>query len=503
MATGISFLARRGDDTDARHLPDRARRRRGAPCRQPRHRHPQLRLEPRRHRVAFLATPKASNDAEDLKKKGFSQEVFEEDLRHTQVLWRRQDARSKAAACWNCPVRPSLALWSPDGRPARRRAHADAARRRRPHAAARARRRRRERRGVEANLENPGKLGPVAWSPDGRFLAIVTGEDINDPAAGGCGCAPLAGGPWKDVLPAYMGHVSDVAWTGADTVGVRRQRRRRDGAWRGAAPTAPDAGHGSPRAAPMLDFDRRRRKRARDARRRDAAPSARGLRPCGRRDARPKRLTISNPWLEGLRLAQARRSSRTRRATAWSCEGILIRPLGEKPGAALSADPGRARRARSRTSRTAGSRATRNPGQVAAARGFAVFYPNYRGSTGRGVAFSKLGQGDAAGKEFDDLVDAVDHLVDDRPRRHARRSASPAAPTAATRPAWGSHLLLRALRRRRHVRRHQRQDLEGRHHRHPRREVSSCTLASGCGTTGTSSSSAARSTTPSKSRRRS
>ncbi|HEX6106823.1 MAG TPA: prolyl oligopeptidase family serine peptidase, partial [Gemmatimonadales bacterium] len=52
-----------------------------------------------------------------------------------------------------------------------------------------------------------------------------------------------------------------------------------------------------------------------------------------------------------------------------------------------------------------------NPGQVAAARGFAVFYPNYRGSTGRGVSFSKLGQGDPAGAEFDDLVDAVDHLV--------------------------------------------------------------------------------------------
>jgi dipeptidyl aminopeptidase/acylaminoacyl peptidase len=52
------------------------------------------------------------------------------------------------------------------------------------------------------------------------------------------------------------------------------------------------------------------------------------------------------------------------------------------------------------------------PGQVAAGRGFAVFYPNYRGSTGRGVEFSKMGQADAAGKEFDDLVDAVDHLVE-------------------------------------------------------------------------------------------
>ena len=50
-------------------------------------------------------------------------------------------------------------------------------------------------------------------------------------------------------------------------------------------------------------------------------------------------------------------------------------------------------------------------GQMAAAKGYAVFYPNYRGSTGRGVAFSRLSQGDPAGREFDDLVDGVDHLI--------------------------------------------------------------------------------------------
>jgi dipeptidyl aminopeptidase/acylaminoacyl peptidase len=53
-----------------------------------------------------------------------------------------------------------------------------------------------------------------------------------------------------------------------------------------------------------------------------------------------------------------------------------------------------------------------NPGQVAAARGLGVFYPNYRGSTGRGVAFAKAHQSDYGGKEFDDVIDGIDYLVE-------------------------------------------------------------------------------------------
>jgi len=51
------------------------------------------------------------------------------------------------------------------------------------------------------------------------------------------------------------------------------------------------------------------------------------------------------------------------------------------------------------------------PAQYAAGRGFATFFPNYRASTGRGVAFSKLNHGRPAKEEFDDLIDGVDHLV--------------------------------------------------------------------------------------------
>jgi dipeptidyl aminopeptidase/acylaminoacyl peptidase len=42
----------------------------------------------------------------------------------------------------------------------------------------------------------------------------------------------------------------------------------------------------------------------------------------------------------------------------------------------------------------------------------AVFYPNYRGSTGYSVHFSMRGQKDAGGNEFYDLIDGVGHLVD-------------------------------------------------------------------------------------------
>jgi dipeptidyl aminopeptidase/acylaminoacyl peptidase len=91
-------------------------------------------------------------------------------------------------------------------------------------------------------------------------------------------------------------------------------------------------------------------------------------------------------------------------------EGILIRPLDEQSGRRyplILAVHGGPESRDTNGWRTSYS----NPGQVAAAQGFAVFYPNYRGSTGRGVAFSRLSQGDPAGKEFDDLVDAVDHLI--------------------------------------------------------------------------------------------
>ncbi len=51
-------------------------------------------------------------------------------------------------------------------------------------------------------------------------------------------------------------------------------------------------------------------------------------------------------------------------------------------------------------------------GQIAAARDYFVFMPNYRASSGRGVDFTMEGYGDLVGTEYDDVIDGIDYLID-------------------------------------------------------------------------------------------
>jgi dipeptidyl aminopeptidase/acylaminoacyl peptidase len=50
-------------------------------------------------------------------------------------------------------------------------------------------------------------------------------------------------------------------------------------------------------------------------------------------------------------------------------------------------------------------------GQLLAARGFAVFYPNIRGSTGYGHKFIEMNRGDWGGGDFKDVMAGVDYLI--------------------------------------------------------------------------------------------
>jgi len=54
------------------------------------------------------------------------------------------------------------------------------------------------------------------------------------------------------------------------------------------------------------------------------------------------------------------------------------------------------------------------PGQVMAGKGYLVAYLNYRASTGYGVDFGMEGFMDPAGREFDDLADGINYLVEEK-----------------------------------------------------------------------------------------
>lgn len=264
---------------------------------------------------------------------------------------------------------------------------------------------------VVGTFETAGKLGQYAWSPDGKHIALIAAQDINDPAAGRLWVGDATGGAMRDLLPDLEGHIAAIGWLDDNTiahiadVGVQTRYGtiKADGSAHRTL-IEPKAGE------PILSRLSVCRKDGAVAFAGDAPthPSeVFSLRPAARA---LQRLTNCNPWLDEIELGEQEVVEYKAR-DGLMIQGVLIHPLDEQPGQryplVLDVHGGpEARDANGWMTRYA------SPGQVAAGRGIAVFYPNYRGSTGRGVEFSKLDQRDYAGAEFNDLVDAKLHLVE-------------------------------------------------------------------------------------------
>jgi hypothetical protein len=166
--------------------------------------------------VALVATQKKDEELEKLAKKGFAQEIYEEDWRPAEV-WiadvsgadepRKLVLEGSAHDVHWSPVADRLAVvvtptpLVDDGYMRRKVVVIGV-----------------EDGSVALELEQPGKLGQVGWSPDGRHLATIAAADLNDPSAGRLTVAAADGGAPADVLPHYEGHVTGFAWQDAEAL---------------------------------------------------------------------------------------------------------------------------------------------------------------------------------------------------------------------------------------------------------------------------------------------
>ncbi len=254
-----------------------------------------------------------------------------------------------------------------------------------------------------------GKLGGMAWSPDGGQLAFLGATAFNDPLAQSVFVVPGGGGEARNLTPGYEGTVEWVGWADARTIlfaaveGTRTALRRVPS----EGGEAQGVREGGPEIVRSLSLDA--------ARRTFAAPAHTRAHPTelfvgSLSDGALRRVTRHNGWLDEVELAPQETIEWTA-PDGMRIEGVLVRPLGLAEGErapviilphggpeGISVDGWNTR--------------ALYPAQLLAANGYAVLEPNYRGSGGRGVAFSQGDHRDLGGREFDDVLAGTDRLAE-------------------------------------------------------------------------------------------
>ena len=263
---------------------------------------------------------------------------------------------------------------------------------------------------VTAEVNNEGKLAQIQWSPNGEQLAIRAASNIHDPIDGRILLVSAEGGTPEIIDEDFEGKYEQIKWANENEIHFLASESTSsvlgtistDGtdketffhADEHAITSFSLSGNG------LLSF---------------VASSP--LHPGevfiaeAKSNTEPERRTFHNGWLAQLQLGEQEVVRYEARDGEFEIEGMLIYPVGYEEGTrvpVITMVHGGPEAHYSNGWLTGYSM----PGQMAAAEGYAVFYPNYRGSTGRGIEFIFSSQSDLAGKEFDDIVDGVDYLID-------------------------------------------------------------------------------------------
>jgi dipeptidyl aminopeptidase/acylaminoacyl peptidase len=258
-----------------------------------------------------------------------------------------------------------------------------------------------------------GKIDQVLWSEDGRTIVWRGGVDGSDPAPGSVFAIPAAGGTTplnltgdreetaRDLLRADAGRVLVAAAMGTRTALVSQSFADPKDRVLILEPGRLEFDHGAAsRDGSVVVLEA-------------STPSAPAevyvVAAGGKGQPSPRRLSDLNPQLAGLPRSR-QETVRWRASDGWEIEGVLLHPSGDAKrtsypivvivhgGPEYEFHEGWVTR-------------YSEPGEALSERGYYVFYPNYRGSAGRGVRFAKGNHGDLGGREFQDVLEGLDWLA--------------------------------------------------------------------------------------------
>jgi dipeptidyl aminopeptidase/acylaminoacyl peptidase len=259
---------------------------------------------------------------------------------------------------------------------------------------------------IVTQVEHKGKLGAITWSPDSKRLAMIAAANLNDPIDGRLKIVDAATGKSTYPLLDFEGKFEQLEWMDNNKLYYLASK----GVWSEFGTVKADGSDLNaiikPGGTIINQFAVADGNFVFDAENPTHPDEVYLMK---RRQREITRATNSNPWLDNMELGKQEVVRYTTK-DGMEIEGVLIYPVGYKEGTRyplITVVHGGPEAHYDNGWLTAYSMA----GQVGAGDGFAVFYPNYRGSTGRGLEFAISSQGDLAGAEFDDIVEGVDYLI--------------------------------------------------------------------------------------------
>ncbi|WP_337871734.1 S9 family peptidase [Ignavibacterium sp.] len=259
-------------------------------------------------------------------------------------------------------------------------------------------------------VDNPGKLTQFSFSPDGTKLAFVSASNINDAVSGSLFICDVPNtkqfSELRNYSEGFEGSVIMVKWKDDNTVIFSSEE--------GVDITLREQKIDQKQSKVILDggkivlrnFDLFKNMICFAG---NTMKHPNELFLFNIETSELKKLTNHNNWLENIILAKQEKVEYSAK-DGLKIQGVLIYPLnfeqGKKYPLITYIHGGPEAAVQNGWETSYGSW-----GQFAAAKDYFVFMPNYRASSGRGVEFTMMGFGDLAGKEFEDVIDGIDFLI--------------------------------------------------------------------------------------------